>query len=208
MGTPSDRCYMQLWPIIFRTPIPILISKIDFDKAYLCVHVSASLVASSCFTFNNIGGINLHMNFGNKNHTSSFSSISDTVCNVSNTLLHSRSWNVTTLYHKFINVPSMPHLLQEPLLPVPAYPICINPTPAPFQQTDGYIVDLISVCPSHDNSTIRIAFVVPIACPVSSEELPCSHLASEKSRRLPLRMPNSAGLASQHSVSRDLFTRP
>ena len=46
--------------------VPILISKIDFDKAYRRVHVSASLAAASCFTFDDISGINLPMNFGNK----------------------------------------------------------------------------------------------------------------------------------------------
>ena len=51
---------------------PILISKMDFDKA------------ASCFTFDNIG---LRMNFRNKGHPSGFSAISDTVCDVSNTLL-------------------------------------------------------------------------------------------------------------------------
>ena len=47
----------------------------------------------------------------------------------------------------------------------------------------------------------RTAFAVPIELeaisrPVSSENLPCSHLVSNK--KLPLRMPNSAGLAFQH----------
>ena len=165
--------------------IPILISKIDFDKAYRCVHVSASLAAASCFTFNNIGGINLRTNFRNKGHPSGFSAISDTVCDVFNALLNSRSWNVTTLYPKFINALSTPSLLHEPLSPVPACPICIDPTPAPFGQTDGYIDDLISVCTSYNNKATRIAFAVPILLeaisrPVSSENLPCSHLVSDK----------------------------
>ena len=90
---------------------------------------------------------------------------------------------MTTLYPKFINVPSTPHLLQKPLLSVPACPICIDPAPAPFGQTDSYIDDLISVCPSYDNNATRIAFPVPIVLedisrPVSSEELPCSHIVS------------------------------
>ena len=138
-----------------RPNTPILISKIDFDKAYWCVHVSASLAAASCFTFDNISGIYLRMNFGNKGHPSGFSTISDTVCDVSKTLLNSRSWNVTTLYPKFINALSTPSLLHEPLSPVPACPICIDPTPAPFGQTDGYIDDLISVCPSYNNIATR-----------------------------------------------------
>ena len=165
--------------------VPILISKIDFDKAYRRVHVSASLAAASCFTFDDIGGINLRMNFGNKGHPSGFSTISDTVCDVANTLLNSRSWNVSTLFPTSINVPSTPSLLQEPLSPVPACPLCIDPAPAPFGQTDGYIDDLISVCPSSSDNATRIAFAVPIVLeaisrPVSSENLPRSHIVSLK----------------------------
>ena len=33
---------------------PILISTIDFDRAYRRVYVSASLAAASCFTFDNM----------------------------------------------------------------------------------------------------------------------------------------------------------
>ena len=92
---------------------------------------------------------------------------------------------MTTLYPKFINVPSTPRLLQESLSPVPACPICIDPAPAPFGQADGYIDDLISVCPSHDNNATSITFAVPIVLEVisrivSSKDLPCSHLVSDK----------------------------
>ena len=163
----------------------IFISNIDLDKAYQNGHVSASLAAASCFIFDDVNGLNLHMNFGNKGRPSGFSTISDTVCNVSNTLLNSRSWNVTTLYRKFINFPSMPHLLQEPLLPVLACPICIDPIPAPFGQPDGYIDDVISVYPSYDNNATCIAFAVPIvfetiSCPLFSEVLPHSHIVCDK----------------------------
>ena len=92
---------------------PIFISKIGFYKAYRHAHVSASLAAASCFTFDKIGGINLRMNFGKKGHPSGFSTISDTACNVSNTLLNSRRWNVTTLFPRFINVPSTSRLLHQ-----------------------------------------------------------------------------------------------
>ena len=125
---------------------PIFISKIGFYKAYRHAHVSASLAAASCFTFDKIGGINLRVNFGKKGHPSGFSTISDTICNVSNNLLNSRSWNVTTLYPKFINAPSTPSILHEPSSSIPACPICIDPALTPFGQTDGYIDDLISVC--------------------------------------------------------------
>ena len=92
---------------------------------------------------------------------------------------------MTTLYPKFINAPSTPRLLHEPSSPVPACPICIDPTTTPFGQTDGYIDDLISVCPSYDNNATCIAFAVPIVLeaisrPASTEHLPRSHLISDK----------------------------
>ena len=123
----------------------IVISKVDLDKAYRCIHATPAPAPSSSLTLSSMVGIYLHLTFGNKGHPSGFSTLSEMVCDYSNLLLQCKLWNPSSLHPTTVTVPTTPVLLPSSVPFAPALPICVPTVVPDAGSIDVFLDDFITL---------------------------------------------------------------
>ena len=86
------------WAVAARRRFPgrrILASKIDFKSAYRRCHLNAKTAVQTCTQLpdEGVAVVALRLSFGGRPCPFEFCVASETVCDLTNTLLHSDEWN-------------------------------------------------------------------------------------------------------------------
>jgi hypothetical protein len=79
---------------------PIYTQKVDWSKAYRREHYSASAALECATQCGDLLLVPLRLTFGGASNASEFCNCSETVCDITNELLHCEDWDPSEVYHR------------------------------------------------------------------------------------------------------------
>ena len=140
----------------------IYMSKYDLDAAYRRLHVSLSQALQCTTIIDKIAYIPLRLPFGVKSGPSLYSTMSETIFDLTNDILNDKTWNENELVSPITNKLSKPLLMPDniPFAKVERLGVYVPPR---FSFCDGYIDDFLSAGIELENHVMRSQRAPPLA---------------------------------------------
>ncbi len=150
--------------IRFKHPsTKIFICKVDLDAAFRRCTLASSTATESLTIFDNMLLMALRMTFGGSACPSLWGIISETLADLSNTLLHNSYWNHNDLYDDISNDLDCPICLPQSLPFHPAKELAVTLPNNDRGQVDIYIDDTIGITPDLHDNLCRMSRAIPLA---------------------------------------------
>jgi hypothetical protein len=109
---------------------PIYIQKVDWSKAYRREHYSASTALECATQCGDLFLVPLRLTFGGSSNASEFCNCSETVCDITNELLHCDDWDPSELHSSIQSqIPPTPLTLDSSIPFAAALPLAIDVPP-------------------------------------------------------------------------------
>jgi len=141
----------------------IFICKVNLDSAYRRCHLSVSTAQESITSFKDLIFIALRMTFGGAPCPSMWGYISDTLADISNSLIGNLYWDHGKLFDLLSNTIEDPLSLPASIPFHLAKELSINIPVNNLAKVDIYIDDSIGVAPDIGDSVIRVSKSIPLA---------------------------------------------
>jgi hypothetical protein len=141
----------------------IFICKVDLDAAFCRCTLASTTSNESLIIFDNMLLIALRMTFGGSPCPSLWGIISETLANLSNTLIHNPYWNHNELYDTISNDMGLPLSLPDSLPFHPAKELSVTLPENDNGQVDIYIDDTIGLTPDLHDNLQRVSRTTPLA---------------------------------------------
>jgi hypothetical protein len=123
---------------------PIFIQKVDWSKAYRRGHYSASTALECATQCGDLLLVPLRLTFGGSSNASEFCNCSETVCDITNELLHCDSWDPNETHSSIQSqIPSIPLTLKPSIPFAKALPLAVDVPTESIGKADNFIDDLI-----------------------------------------------------------------
>jgi hypothetical protein len=139
---------------------PLLMAKFDLKSAYRRAHFSGISALQSIATNHGLCGnheenhndglayVSLRFTFGGASNPSEFSTISEMIADLTNTIIQHRDWDPTVLYSKFVALTGERPILEDADIAfAPARELLMDWEMSEFGSTDAYIDDIFTVFP-------------------------------------------------------------
>jgi hypothetical protein len=165
---------------------PIYTQKVDWSKAYRRDHYSASAALECATQCGDLLLIPLRLTFGGSSNASEFCNCSETVCDITNELLHCADWDPSETHSPIQNqIPSTPLSMDSSIPFAVALPLAVDIPIETIGKADNFIDDLIVVILGDSASNINrgnaaaaLALELVGRPPHAQEPVTRGHLAS------------------------------
>jgi hypothetical protein len=165
---------------------PIYTQKVNWSKAYRRDHYSASAALECATQCGDLLLIPLRLTFGGSSNASEFCNCSETVCDITNELLHCADWDPSETHSPIQNqIPSTPLSMDSSIPFAVALPLAVDIPIETIGKADNFIDDLIVVILGDSASNINrgnaaaaLALELVGRPPHAQEPVTRGHLAS------------------------------
>jgi hypothetical protein len=164
---------------------PIYTQKVDWSKAYRREHYSASAALECATQCGDLLLVPLRLTFGGASNASEFCNCSETVCDLTNELLHCAEWDPREACSPIQSqIPSTPLTMNSSIPFAAALPLAVDVPVESVGKADNFIDDLIvvilgdadNIC--RGNAAAALALELVSRPPHAKEPVLRGHLAS------------------------------
>jgi hypothetical protein len=185
-GCALHRIMHLVMSLCQRNPTtPIYTQKVDWSKAYRRDHYSASAALECATQCDDLLLVPLRLTFGGFSNASEFCNCSETVCDITNELLHCEDWDPSEIHSPIQNqIPSTPLTMDSSIPFAVALPLAVDIPIESIGKADNYIDDLIVIILddsdniSRGNAAAALALELVGRPPHAHEPVLRGHLAS------------------------------
>jgi hypothetical protein len=164
---------------------PIYTQKVDWSKAYRREHYSASTALECATQCGDLLLVPLRLTFGGSSNASEFCNCSETVCDLTNELLHCKDWDPSETYSSIQSqIPSTPLTMDSSIPFAESLPLAVDVPTESIGKADNFIDDLIVIILgdpgniSRGNAAAALALELVSRPPHEQEPVLRGHLAS------------------------------
>ncbi len=141
----------------------IYLCKFDLDAAYRRCHLAGATAAESLTIFDNFLLMALRLTFGGTPCPSMWGFISDTLADISNTLIHNEFWDPSSLFDDLSTSLGEPIPLPDTIPFHPAKRFAIDLPINDIGKVDIYIDDSIGIALDANDNSRRVSYSIPLA---------------------------------------------